>query len=281
MADRLRCSPLPAEPPGRTDLRLSPEPDSFTTPRMRFSTTGRALRNATGVGEYVHQARPRPSNATGIAGRRLTFFSSSWKDRPSSATGRAGLPRVVLLDLRLPVRVLNCELASCCAGRRSNWLTRRTDSTWFTRPTRCWLPSRHSAQVITIHDLDFLSHPERTDAEIRRDYPRLVTDHARRADRILVPSAHTAAQVHHLLGIPAEHVSICPEGAPDWVPLPVGSAGGDRHGYVLFVGTLEPRKNVPALSQPMNGLPGGARRRRRWSWQARRGRESPRGIRPS
>ena len=33
------------------------------------------------------------------------------------------------------------------------------------------MPTRHAAQVVTIHDLFFLDHPERTRAEIRRDYP--------------------------------------------------------------------------------------------------------------
>ena len=41
---------------------------------------------------------------------------------------------------------------------------------------------------MTIHDLHFLAHPERTSAEIRRDYPALVREHAHRAARIVVPS---------------------------------------------------------------------------------------------
>jgi hypothetical protein len=56
------------------------------------------------------------------------------------------------------------------------------------------MPSREAAQVITIHDLNFLSHPERTRAEIRRDYPRLAHRHAQRADAIIVPSAFTAGE---------------------------------------------------------------------------------------
>ena len=32
--------------------------------------------------------------------------------------------------------------------------------------------------VVTIHDLNFLTHPERTSAEIRRDYPALAQRHA-------------------------------------------------------------------------------------------------------
>src|SRR5262249_44968361 len=88
-----------------------------------------------------------------------------------------------------------------------------------------------------------LAYPERTRAEIRRDYPALTRAHAHRADRILVPSRFTANEVHTQLGVPSERIAVCPPGAPDWTPR----AAPPRDGYVLFVGTLEPRKNVGGL----------------------------------
>ena len=105
------------------------------------------------------------------------------------------------------------------------------------------LPARRAAQVITIHDLNFLSHPERTRAEIRRDYPALVRRHAHRADRVVVPSRFTAAEVERRLGLSPDRIAICPPGAPDWTPRTSAPAAG----YLLFVGTLEPRKNLGTL----------------------------------
>ena len=78
------------------------------------------------------------------------------------------------------------------------------------------LPSRSAAQIVTIHDLHFLTHPERTSAEIRRDYPALVRTHATRADRVIVVSRFVAGEVQRLLDIPADRISVCPNGAPDW-----------------------------------------------------------------
>jgi glycosyltransferase involved in cell wall biosynthesis len=105
------------------------------------------------------------------------------------------------------------------------------------------LPSRRAAQVITIHDLHFLAHPERTRAEIRRDYPVLARAHAHRAARIIVPSRFTAVEVERQLGVAAERIAICPPGAPDWAPAhPVAGTG-----YILFFGTLESRKNLAGL----------------------------------
>jgi alpha-1,3-rhamnosyl/mannosyltransferase len=105
------------------------------------------------------------------------------------------------------------------------------------------MPSRDAAQVITVHDLNFLSHPERTRAEVRRDYPPLAREHARRADAIIVPSAFTAGEVERRLGIAPERIAVCPHGAPDWTPR----SAPPKDGYVLFFSTLEPRKNVGGL----------------------------------
>src|SRR5581483_10765441 len=105
------------------------------------------------------------------------------------------------------------------------------------------LPARDAAQVITIHDLNFLNHPERTRAEVRRDYPALAAAHAARADRVVVPSRFTAGEVERKLQVPAAKISVCSPGAPAWTPRTATPADG----YILFFGTLEPRKNVGAL----------------------------------
>jgi len=105
------------------------------------------------------------------------------------------------------------------------------------------MPARRAAQVVTIHDLNYLAHPERTRAEIRRDYPRLTRAHAHRSDRIIVPSRFTAGEVERQLQVPQDHISVCSPGAPDWEPRALPPHGG----YILFFGTLEPRKNVGTL----------------------------------
>jgi glycosyltransferase involved in cell wall biosynthesis len=117
------------------------------------------------------------------------------------------------------------------------------------------VPSRDAAQVITIHDLDFLTHPERTRAEIRRDYPSLARAHAQRADAVLVPSAYTAGEVERRLGVPHDRLAICPAGAPEWTPRAVAP----KDGYVLFFSTLEPRKNVGGLLDAWELLLGSAK----------------------
>jgi len=194
-----------------------------------------ALRERSGAGEYTHQLT-KALVATGDDD--LTIFSSSWKDRLALNGDLAG---VATVDRRIPVRLLNL------LWHRLEWppiealSARRFDVVHSSHPLL--MPSREAAQVITIHDLNFLAHPERTRAEIRRDYPRLAHRHAQRADAIIVPSAFTAGEVERTLGVPADRIAVCPHGAPDWAPR----TSPPSEGYVLFFSTLEPRKNVGGL----------------------------------
>ena len=110
-------------------------------------------------------------------------------------------------------------------------------------PSPLLIPSRSAARVITIHDVDFLRHPEHGVREIRRDYAALARLHAHRADRVVVPSAHTGDEVARRLELPRDRITVCPNGAPDW---PARSRPPTT-GHLLFVGTIAPRKNVDRL----------------------------------
>src|SRR5204862_5597844 len=151
--------------------------------------------------------------ANGAGPLELTLFSSSWKHRFVPDRELAG---AAAIDRRVPVGVLNF------AWHRLEWPTAETiaggafDVAHSSHPLL--MPARRAAQVITIHDLNFLSHPERTRAEIRRDYPALVRAHAQRADRVIVVSRFTASEVERLLQVPSDRISICSPGRPEWQP---------------------------------------------------------------
>jgi glycosyltransferase involved in cell wall biosynthesis len=196
-----------------------------------------ALRQRTGVGAYIHETA-RALAATAPPGEAVVLFSASWKDRLSPAA----VPPLQVVDRRIPVHLLNL------AWHRFGWPTAdflagsQFDVVQAAHPLM--LPSSSAARVVTVHDLDFLDHPERTSAEIRRDYPGLAAAHARRADQVIVVSTDTARAVEARFGVPTSHITICPPGAPDWTPRPA-LPGAD--GCILFVGTLEPRKNLDVL----------------------------------
>jgi len=197
-----------------------------------------ALRERTGVGEYLHQLMGAYASANP---GEVTLFTSSWKDRPPHTL--ASELRVTVVDRRIPVRVLNF------LWHRTEWppveaLAGRFDVVHAAHPLL--IPTRRAAQVVTIHDLFFLSDPKRTTAEIRRDYPALVGSHARRAHAVITSTDHGKRLVHERLGVPRDHIYVCSPGAPTWRAL--GRRPNlPRGGHLLFVGTLEPRKNLAAL----------------------------------
>lgn len=194
-----------------------------------------ALRERSGAGEYTHQLVKALTRQKAL---ELTLFSSSWRDRlvPSSE-----LPGVRIVDRRAPVSLLNFAWHRL-GWPAAEWIAGGSyDVTHSSHPLI--LPARRAAHVITIHDLNFLRHPERTRGEVRRDYPALVRTHAHRADRIIVPSEFTAGEVEQQLGVDRSKIVVGPVGAPQWTPRTHPA----RDGYILFVGTLEPRKNVNGL----------------------------------
>ena len=107
--------------------------------------------------------------------------------------------------------------------------------------------------IITVHDLTFLLYPEFLTAESRRYYNAQIAWAVRRAHAISADSHATKADLVERLSVPPEKITVIHLGLdPGFQPDSGGAAGtvaalGLSPGYVLFVGTFEPRKNVPGL----------------------------------
>ena len=108
--------------------------------------------------------------------------------------------------------------------------------------------------VVTIHDLSFIRFPALFRPANRLYLTVLTRLAARRARRLIAVSAHTAEEAARLLGVPLARIDVVYHGVdPAFCPLPASEVAAfrQRQGlperFVLFVGTLEPRKNLVRL----------------------------------
>jgi glycosyltransferase involved in cell wall biosynthesis len=120
-------------------------------------------------------------------------------------------------------------------------------------------PARRAAEVVTVHDLTAWRFPELVDAATAA-YPALVARALRRGAWVHAPSQAVADEVVTELGAEPERVVAVSNGAPDLGPDGPGRgaaagrslAGAER--YVLAVGTVEPRKDLPGLVRAFDAV---------------------------
>jgi alpha-1,3-rhamnosyl/mannosyltransferase len=110
---------------------------------------------------------------------------------------------------------------------------------------------RGPRHVVTLHDLALLRHPDRFRSWQRRAGVRRLRRVAR-ADWVICASQFTADEAMALLGLSAARITVVHEGGwlPD-APAPAREIGGMEMPaeFFLFVGSLEPGKNLALLKQ--------------------------------
>ncbi|HEX2275011.1 MAG TPA: glycosyltransferase family 1 protein [Acidimicrobiales bacterium] len=132
----------------------------------------------------------------------------------------------------------------------------------YTMPERAALP-----KVVTVHDLSLVEHPSWHQPAKVAFFRRAIRVAAEKADAIIAVSSATAERLHALFS-PRRLVHVIPHGVDHarFRPLDPDDADGhvlDRAAlrrmgavppYVAFVGTLEPRKDVPTLVRAFDRL---------------------------
>jgi glycosyltransferase involved in cell wall biosynthesis len=112
--------------------------------------------------------------------------------------------------------------------------------------------------VITVHDLAFLLYPHFLTRESARYYGH-IDQAVRWTDHIISVSESTKRDTIQHLGVPEEKITVVYEAAnPIFRPIDrdeareqVRNRHGLDHPFILFVSTIEPRKNVPTLLRAM------------------------------
>ncbi len=116
------------------------------------------------------------------------------------------------------------------------------------------LPLRRAATVLTVHDLIFRRYPQHHKPLNRWYLNATMPLFCRRAGHIIAVSEQTKRDVMAAYGVPAEKITVIYEAADAHFrpqsPEVVAAARARYHladRYLLFVGTLEPRKNLIRL----------------------------------
>jgi glycosyltransferase involved in cell wall biosynthesis len=120
------------------------------------------------------------------------------------------------------------------------------------------------ARVVTIHDMTFVTHPEWHQRSKVAFFRYWIETACRHADVLVCVSHATAGQLLDFRQ-PRGRVVVAPHGVdqnifspsrPGDDPAPVLKRHGVEGPYVLFLGTVEPRKNVPGLVKAFDALSG-------------------------
>jgi glycosyltransferase involved in cell wall biosynthesis len=109
-------------------------------------------------------------------------------------------------------------------------------------------PSWRGAELVTVHDLTVLRHPELCTNDTL-EFPSLLRRSLRRGAWVHTVSRFVGDEVIDMLGVPAERVVVIPNGV---TTAPAGDAArgvalATSERYILAIGTVEPRKDLPRL----------------------------------
>ncbi len=183
-------------------------------------------------------------SVTGVAARHRTDPGSNWT--PTIPVVHHALPRVLLYE---------------SWSRWSRPALRGSADADVVHSTTVVVPPSGSAPlVVSVHDLAFRRSPDRFPARARRLYERSWRRVLERADAVVCPSVATSADLR-AGGLDVDRLHFVPLGHD---PLDLGDEArsdvrrrfGIEGPFVLATGTLEPRKNIPALIEAFGRIAG-------------------------
>jgi alpha-1,3-rhamnosyl/mannosyltransferase len=119
----------------------------------------------------------------------------------------------------------------------------------------------HTPSAPVIHDLTYIDLPEYVSAKLRRDLTRFMPKTIKRASFVITVSEFSKQRVMDVYGLPDDKVVVThiPPQTPHMQAETVIRSELQKLGvhkpYILFLGTVEPRKNIINLIDAYEALP--------------------------
>jgi glycosyltransferase involved in cell wall biosynthesis len=201
-----------------------------------------------GIGTYVSSLSDELVAGGGDA--EIVPFSASWRRRRNPPDGRSWKRDYRTPRVNLPIQALYPSWAYL---RRPRLPARFGHLDVIHAPNPAAIPPTRPGQalVVTVHDLAFERFPELFPPRWLRFYRRGLTIATNEADLILTPSTFTAGELE-AHGVERTRVRVTPLAPARAIPSALDGLHEARRlepdgPFVLAVGTLEPRKNLPLL----------------------------------
>lgn len=208
---------------------------------------GALLRPETGIGRYTwflieNLARELENEVGGELVVLLNEFRASQTELPSGVRRvNPGFPSRLL-------RLLWDSLGVAPADRLCGGLDVFHTSDWVHPPLKS------AAAVTTVHDIGALVHPEWYSPDVAAIHEKKNSRAAERADAIIAISAFTRDAFLARFPMDESRIHVVHNGvSADFAPADADAIDGLRRAYdlperfLLYVGTREPRKNLPGL----------------------------------
>lgn len=205
----------------------------------------------TGIGVFTHEVIHHLAQDPTM---HLRAFPISWRGRDTLADQLPATVEVVTRPLAARPLMRAWQRAD---HPTIEWWTGAVDVVF--GPNFVVPPARRAAEVMTVHDLTCVRFPEMCTDDVLR-FPDCIRRALRRGAWVHTVSDAVADEVREHFDVPAERVVTVPNGVSPLAPDAPGAdaatgrrlAGSDR--YVLGLGTIEPRKDFPALVAAFDDL---------------------------
>jgi len=179
------------------------------------------------------------------------LFSSSLKDR-FSVNKIPAFARMNFRDFHYPVEAINFFWNRLLFPPLDFFFKKSLDLTH--SPTPLILPTR-GKKIISVHDLFFVDSPEMTDKDTRKNFPKRVSASIQKADGVIAVSRFVKDQLLNRFVIDEDKVKVIYHGTDTDFYYGVPASRLDRvikkhalpSDFLLFVGAIEPRKNLTSL----------------------------------
>lgn len=222
------------------------------------------LGQQTGVGNYARYV------AEAALGPETTFFYGYYsKTLPGHNPKTRFIQQIRQIARKRSIFRRICKKGLTLGNLAFNYLFDSVYDCYF-EPNFLLLPpirARHS--VITIHDFSCFQYPQWHPAERVRQMENQLWKSAERADRIITVSESIRKEAIEKYGLPAGKVTVIPNGVNHDLFQPASQPARDvllrkydlPREFVLFVGAVEPRKNLKGLIEAYSALPESLKRK--------------------